>query len=81
MTYPEYLNQNPVKKSAVFSVDITEKDAHQVIRDPLGTIVVLKFGERLYYSYLVKPNSQGALYSMDNQGNLKDASVFKFVEN
>lgn len=81
MTFKEYINQTVLKRRPAFSVNVTEQDATQVIRDTLGTIVILKCGEHLYYSYLVRPNSQGALYSMDSNGNLKNASVFNFVEN
>lgn len=79
LTFQEYMNQKNPKRFP--EVHVKTNDCKQIIYDPLGLLIVLefKFPEHNYQcTYFKKPGDR-TLWTMDNQGNPKERSVFKLI--
>jgi hypothetical protein len=77
MNFQQYISQkNPIKH---YSVSIGEGDCTQIYNVlPNGNKVIVLNIDDVLYSYLLTPESS-ILYSMDNDGNKKCISCFRYV--
>ena len=80
MTYKEYCNQPPLQKCSSFSVILKKEDCFHIYDVKNGRIVDIKFNEKHYTYFIPKESKDGSMYTMDEDGNKKRASVFRLEE-
>ena len=83
MTFNEYINQTTPKRS--INVQITKDDCYHTYNVYNGLVIMLLIGGE-YYSYLLPKDrifnlKSSLLYTMDNDGNKKSLSCFRFNAN
>jgi len=76
MTLEEYCLKAS-KRVPAFSVEIRRSDCISVWKVHTGTLVHLRMFNSVY---LVPNNGKGGMWTIDEHGNKKKASVFKFVD-
>jgi len=65
------------KRTPPFSVEIRRQDCVSVWKEHAGMLVHLRMFNSVY---LVPNNGEGGMWTIDEHGNKKNASVFKYIE-
>lgn len=78
MTFQEYLNQEEPKKLYPGSVKLKEKNCFRISNHYGIKIIELKIFDK-FIEY--RANENGLLFTMDEDGNKKSASVFSLIDN
>ena len=80
MTFTEYINLPSIEHLSPFSVDILPEECESITKMNKGRVVVIRINND-YYSYFCDNESHyNCLYTMDKDGNMKDATTFKLKE-
>jgi hypothetical protein len=77
MTFNEYINQKNPRKLPCFTVQVTDEDVFESFTAFKRTYISLVVNNDVY-DYLL---SDGALYTIDKDGNKNKPTVFYFKNN